>query len=208
MSLLSLGFGFAAATMDPFMVTIAQSLAGLPLYSGLWLRAIFFATMFTLVFLFVRRHARTVERDPVRSLVYDEDQRLRSSMDVAGAVASEAEASRPRMRAAVRWLGLWFLGAVVFILAATRIKAISPYAFPLMGLFFAVACNGAALVAGEKPRPYRGELPEVAALDTAAASHHRARLSRVHGIRRGHQVRPVLGPAQEKKFLFPPHASW
>ncbi|HVO40509.1 MAG TPA: hypothetical protein VMV03_15860, partial [Spirochaetia bacterium] len=52
MSLLALGFGFAAATMDPFMVTIAQSLAGLPLYSGLWLRAIFFVTMFALVFFF------------------------------------------------------------------------------------------------------------------------------------------------------------
>ena len=82
MSLLALGFGFAAATMDPFMVTIAQSLAGLPLYSGLWLRAIFFVTMFALVFIFVRRHARKVERDPAGSLVYQEDLRLRSSIDV------------------------------------------------------------------------------------------------------------------------------
>ena len=150
MSLLSLGFGFAAATMDPFMVTIAQSLAGLPLYSGLWLRAIFFVTMFALVFVFVRRHARKVERDPAGSLVYQEDLRLRSSIDVSGAVASEEDASKPRMRAAVRWLGLWFLAAILFILAATRIKAISSYAFPIMGLFFAIACNGAALVAGEK----------------------------------------------------------
>lgn len=152
MSLLALGFGFAAATMDPFMVTIAQSLAGLPLYSGLWLRAIFFVTMFALVFLFVRRHARTVERDPARSLVYPEDQRLRSTINVAGAVASEEDAARPRMRAGVKWLGLWFLAAIVFILAATRIRAISSYAFPIMGLFFAIACNGAALVAGEKGR--------------------------------------------------------
>ncbi len=150
MSLLALGFGFAAATMDPFMVTIAQSLAGLPLYSGLWLRAIFFLTMFALVFTFVRRHARKVERDPAGSLTYDEDLRLRSSINVVGAVASEADASNPRMRAGVRWLGLWFLAAIVFILAATRIKAISSYAFPLMGLFFVIACNGAALVAGEK----------------------------------------------------------
>jgi uncharacterized ion transporter superfamily protein YfcC len=152
MSLLALGFGFAAATMDPFMVTIAQSLAGLPLYSGLWLRAIFFVTMFALVFIFVRRHARKVERDPAGSLVYQEDLRLRSSIDVRGAVASEEDASKPRMRAGVRWLGLWFLAAILFILAATRIKAISPYAFPIMGLFFAIACNGAALVAGEKGR--------------------------------------------------------
>jgi uncharacterized ion transporter superfamily protein YfcC len=150
MSLLSLGFGFAAATMDPFMVTIAQSLAGLPLYSGLWLRGIFFATMFALVFLFVRRHARKVERDPSSSIVYEEDLRLRSSIDVASAVASEEDASEPRMRGAVRWLGLWFLAAILFILAATRIKAISAFAFPIMGLFFVVACNGAALVAGEK----------------------------------------------------------
>ena len=150
MSLLALGFGFAAATMDPFMVTIAQSLAGLPLYSGLWLRAIFFVTMFVLVFIFVRRHARKVERDPAGSLVYQEDVRLRSSRDVTGAVASEEDASQPRMRAGVRWLGLWFLAAILFILAATRIKALSPYAFPIMGLFFAIACNGAALVAGEK----------------------------------------------------------
>jgi uncharacterized ion transporter superfamily protein YfcC len=150
MSLLALGFGFAAATMDPFMVTIAQSLAGLPLYSGLWLRAIFFVTMFALVFLFVRRHARKVEQNPASSLVFEEDTRLRASINVTGAVASAEDASRPRMRAAVRWLGLWFLAAIVFILAATRIKAISPFAFPVMGLFFAIACNGAAIVAGEK----------------------------------------------------------
>ena len=152
MSLLSLGFGFAAATMDPFMVTIAQSLAGLPLYSGLWLRAIFFAVMFGLVFAFVRGHARKVERDPTSSLVYEEDRRLRSAIDVAGAVASEEDASRPRMRAGVRWLGLWFLAAIVFILSATRIKAIAFLAFPIMGLFFFVACNGAALVAGERAK--------------------------------------------------------
>jgi uncharacterized ion transporter superfamily protein YfcC len=150
MSLLALGFGFAAATMDPFMVTIAQSLAGLPLYSGLWLRAIFFVTMFALVFSFVRRHARKAERDPAGSLVYREDLRLRSSINLSGAVGSEEDISRPRMRRAVRWLGLWFLAAVVFILAATRIRAISSFAFPIMGLFFAIACNGAALVAGER----------------------------------------------------------
>jgi uncharacterized ion transporter superfamily protein YfcC len=152
MSLLALGYGFAAATMDPFMVTIAQKLAGLPLYSGLWFRAIFFCLMFALVFLFVRRHARKVELDPASSIVYEEDQRLRASIDVSLAIAGEAEASQPRMRGAARWLGFWFLGAVAFILVATRIAAISAFAFPIMGLFFVVACNGAALMAGEKGR--------------------------------------------------------
>jgi uncharacterized ion transporter superfamily protein YfcC len=149
MSLLALGFGFSAATMDPFMVTIAQSLAGLPLFSGLWFRAIFFVVIFLLVFLFVRRHAMRVEADPTRSIVHEEDQRLRERLDMSSIVASDEKASDPRMRRAVRWLGLWFLGAIAFILVATRIKAISPFAFPLMGIFFFVACNGAALIAGE-----------------------------------------------------------
>ena len=71
----------------------------------------------------------TVDIQCCRSAAPPEDLRLRSSIDVSGAVASEEDASRPRMRAAVRWLGLWFLAEILFILAATRIKAISSYAF-------------------------------------------------------------------------------
>jgi len=149
MSLLALGFGFSAATMDPFMVTIAQSLAGLPLFSGLWFRAIFFVAIFLLEFLFVRAHAKRVEGDPKRSIAWEEDEKLRARLDVGSFIASDELASEARMRAGVRWLGFWFAGAVVFIIAATRIKPIAPFAFPLMGLFFFVACNGAAIVAGE-----------------------------------------------------------
>jgi len=149
MSLLALGFGFSAATMDPFMVTIAQSLAGLPLLSGLWFRVIFFFTIFAIEFFFVRAHAMKVERDPTRSLVYEEDLKLRARMDTASVIASEELVAEPRMKRAVRWLAAWFAAGVLFILVAARIPAISAYAFPVMGLFFFVACNGAALRSGE-----------------------------------------------------------
>jgi uncharacterized ion transporter superfamily protein YfcC len=149
MSLLALGFGFSAATMDPFMVTIAQSLAGLPLLSGLWFRVIFFFTIFAIEFLFVRAWAMKVERDPTKSPVYEEDLRLRARMDTGSVIASEELVAEPRMRRAVRWLAAWFAAGVLFILVAARIAAISAYAFPVMGLFFFVACNGAALRSGE-----------------------------------------------------------
>lgn len=149
MSLLALGFGFSAATMDPFMVTIAQSLAGLPLLSGLWFRVIFFFTIFAIEFLFVRAWAMKVERDPTRSPVYEEDLKLRARMDTASVIASEELVAEPRMKRAVRWLAAWFAAGVLFILVAARISAISAYAFPVMGLFFFVACNGAALRSGE-----------------------------------------------------------
>lgn len=150
MSLLALGFGFSAATMDPFMVTIAQSLSGLPLYSGLWFRVIFFVVIFFLEFFFVRRHALKVEKDPRSSLVWAEDEALRERFDSSSVIASEELAAEPRMRRAVLWLGSWFVAAVVLILVATRVPAISMLAFPLMGLFIFIACNGAALVARQK----------------------------------------------------------
>jgi len=42
MSLLPLAFGFSAAITNPFTIGVAQKIAELPLFSGAWLRIIFF----------------------------------------------------------------------------------------------------------------------------------------------------------------------
>ena len=41
-SLLAIGCGFAAGVCNPFTVGVAQELAGLPMFSGIWLRAFSF----------------------------------------------------------------------------------------------------------------------------------------------------------------------
>ena len=61
-SLLAAGCGFSAGICNPFTVGIAQELAGLPMFSGLWLRAVSFAAIYILLLLFVRFHAKRVER--------------------------------------------------------------------------------------------------------------------------------------------------
>ena len=66
MSLLPLAFGFSAAVTNPFTIGVAQSIAELPLFSGAWLRILFFLLVYVLVFLFVRRYAKRVESDPSR----------------------------------------------------------------------------------------------------------------------------------------------
>ena len=38
MSLLAIGCGFAAGICNPFTVGVAQQLAGLPMFSGMWFR--------------------------------------------------------------------------------------------------------------------------------------------------------------------------
>lgn len=62
MSLLAAGCGFAAGVCNPFTVGVAQKLAGLPMFSGIWLRAIGFVLIFILLFLFVRSYAKKIER--------------------------------------------------------------------------------------------------------------------------------------------------
>lgn len=67
MSLLAIGCGFASGVMNPFTVGVAQSLAGLPMFSGIWLRAVSFVLIYGLVVLFVGRHSKKIEK-PIEEL--------------------------------------------------------------------------------------------------------------------------------------------
>ena len=62
MSLLAVGCGFASGVCNPFTVGVAQTLAGVPMFSGIWLRALAFVLIYGLVFGFVYFHAKRVER--------------------------------------------------------------------------------------------------------------------------------------------------
>jgi len=62
MSLLAAGCGFAAGVCNPFSVGVAQSLAGLPMFSGAWLRALSFVCIYGLLFLFLLLHGKKVEK--------------------------------------------------------------------------------------------------------------------------------------------------
>ena len=62
MSLLAAGCGFAAGIANPFTVGVAQGLAGLPMFSGMWLRVLSFILIYALLLWFVRGHAKRVEK--------------------------------------------------------------------------------------------------------------------------------------------------
>lgn len=65
--------GFAAAFFNPFTVGIAQSIAGLPLYSGLGYRVFTWVVGTTVIVGYVMWYARRVRRDPEISPVRDID---------------------------------------------------------------------------------------------------------------------------------------
>jgi len=62
MSLLAVGCGFASGVCNPFTVGVAQELAGLPMFSGIWLRVVSFVLIYLLLWLFVRSHAKKIEK--------------------------------------------------------------------------------------------------------------------------------------------------
>ena len=69
MSLLAVGCGFASGVFNPFTVGVAQELAGLPMFSGVSLRAISFVLIYVLLWFFVSRHAKKVDK----GIVHDPD---------------------------------------------------------------------------------------------------------------------------------------
>ena len=72
-----MNMGFRAAITNPFTIGIAQTLAGLPLFSGAWLRVITFVVIYVIFAIFLVRYARKVEKKPELSPVFVEDQASR-----------------------------------------------------------------------------------------------------------------------------------
>ena len=62
MSLLAAGCGFAAGVCNPFTVGVAQELAGLPMFSGVWLRLVSFGMIYMLLLAFLRFYAKRIQR--------------------------------------------------------------------------------------------------------------------------------------------------
>ena len=148
-SLLPLAFGFASAVTNPFTIAVAQGIAELPLFSGSWLRIIFFIIVYFILFFFVSRYAKKIEKDPSKSLVHKEDLPLIA----AHKLNSESEkdsVKNPGMKKALIWFGSCMGIAIAFVILTSIIPAISDLAFPLMGLMFFIGGIGSGIFAGLK----------------------------------------------------------
>ena len=77
---LGLAAGFAGATLNPFTVGIAQSIAELPLYSGLGYRVIIWVVSTTVMIGFIMRYAQKVKAKPEISPMYELDKERKKSM--------------------------------------------------------------------------------------------------------------------------------
>lgn len=76
-SLISVSFGYAAATFNPFNVGITQSMANIPMFSGVLFRILVFLAVYAVLTLFFISYAKKIEKDPEKSLCYESDIELR-----------------------------------------------------------------------------------------------------------------------------------
>ena len=164
-SLLPLAFGFASAVTNPFTIAVAQRIADLPLFSGSWLRIIFFVVVFGIVTTFVILHAKKVERDPKSSPSFKEDEAIRAALNERGnATAPDATtvadggndptAARDNAAAAktkgLIWFAVCIVIAMITVLVTARMPVLSDLAFPIMAILFLIGGIGGGKLARMK----------------------------------------------------------
>ena len=136
MSALAAGFGFSAATMNPFTLGVAQKLVGLDTFSGLLFRVGFLAVCYLCLYLFVSRYAKKVERSPEKSLVYLEDSEGRekySDVESIGALPNEKQLARTSII-----FGGTIALVIICVILGFFIPAISSLSMPIMAVIFLV----------------------------------------------------------------------
>ena len=141
---LSAGFGFSAATFNPFTIGTAQKLADVPLFSGLALRIPFFCLTTVTVALYLLYYTRKIEKDPGKSFSAAFDEKIRNRIAAADAGADLPESPK----GAVVWMGLCFALIAAVVLSGPVVPAVQDLAFPLIALIFLAMGLGVGLTAG------------------------------------------------------------
>ena len=118
--LVSIAIGSAATTMSPYTVVIAQSVAGLPIYSGMEFRLIMHVVFFIIATAMMITYAIRVKRDPKKSITYDLDSQVADTESAGEAF------TRPRQLAlAIFCAGIVFMifGVIKLGYGSTQISA-------------------------------------------------------------------------------------
>jgi uncharacterized ion transporter superfamily protein YfcC len=145
MSILATNLGFSAAITNPFTLGVAQGLAGLPLFSGAWLRILIFLAVYAVLAVFLVWYARRIDRSPEASPVFAADREARSKYAGIDLTAGAASAHLGRAGA---WLLACLALIIALLLAGPFLPALAQFSLPLVGLLFFAAGLGAGWLSG------------------------------------------------------------
>lgn len=144
LSILSTSFGFAAALYNPFSILIAQQLAGVPIYSGTWLRLIFFVVIYIVLLVFLLRYAKKLDANPLASKVYQADAQRREKYSLTPDQIKEAAQFNKKPIVIV---GILLAAMLVFLVAAPFV-GLASYSMIVIAILFILASVIGAKFAG------------------------------------------------------------
>lgn len=130
MSLLAAGCGFAAGVSNPFTIGVAQELAGLPMFSGMWFRCLVFILIYILLADFLYHHVKRIEK-PLDEKALGTAFEKKTSMD----------------RALISFVGIMGIGILV-VLSSVFVPALQDYTMIVVALMFLSAGIVASLLTG------------------------------------------------------------
>ena len=129
MSLLAVGCGFAAGVFNPFTIGIAQEIAGLPMFSGAWFRAINFVLIYILLYLMTSHYAKKIDTG-VKSANKD------------GIVLDVKKKKGVKLFAIIMLLG------IAIVMSSALLTFLRDYTFVIVALMFLIAGITACFAAG------------------------------------------------------------
>lgn len=106
--------GFTAGVLNPVNTGLGQKLSGLPVFSGIGLRFVVFIITVTAAILFIMRYAKKVKKDPLKSIVYEEDTEKRNDYQHVGKTEALSMSKRQKWAAvaAVIFFGVLVYGVI------------------------------------------------------------------------------------------------
>ena len=152
-SLVAIAFGFTAATFNPFNVVTVQKLAGIPIFSGLWLRIIMFVLVYAVLTGFVVLYAKKIEKNPKKSISYESDKALREKYRLED---SEAVLADKRVQKATRAFVLCVGAVILCIILDFALGLSGMLSMPGMAILFTVGGLSAGYLSGLRGKKLAG----------------------------------------------------
>ncbi|WP_175638650.1 YfcC family protein [Metabacillus schmidteae] len=103
--------GFTTGFLNPINTGLGQKLSGLPVFSGLELRIVAFIVFVLIGVVYIIRYAQKIKKNPMASLVYEEDSEKRTQYHTKSASKEYKATSRQRFASV---LLLVFFGLLVY----------------------------------------------------------------------------------------------
>ena len=139
MSLLAIGCGFSAGICNPFTVGVAQELAGLPMFSGMWFRVIAFILVYALLMGFLFLYAKKIE-EPIHT--------KKSSQPVCTESTSQEFQDDTQMNRGLIWFAALMVAGIALVLSSVFITALQDYTMIIVALTFLLSGMIASAVSG------------------------------------------------------------